>query len=108
MSAQWGKEKAMYLNEVELETKDARIRELERENAKIPDMFRKMETLMQEVDNLKDLLRGCMTRPMLCLSCGEGKARAPHICPFKADIHGDEETLCLCCEDCTEQCWMDR
>lgn len=30
-----------------------------------------------------------------------------HTCPFAVDIHGDYESLCNCCENCTHQCAMD-
>ena len=32
---------------------------------------------------------------------------APHTCPFKSDINGDNETLCRCCSDCEHNCLMD-
>lgn len=31
----------------------------------------------------------------------------PHTCPFAEEIHGDNETLCTCCDECTYQCAMD-
>jgi len=30
-----------------------------------------------------------------------------HTCPFKSDVHDDNETLCTCCKYCTHQCAMD-
>lgn len=27
-----------------------------------------------------------------------------HTCPYKADIHGDEKTLCDCCDACRQEC----
>ena len=30
-----------------------------------------------------------------------------HTCPFAEEIHDDSETLCSCCEDCTNQCAWD-
>lgn len=30
-----------------------------------------------------------------------------HSCPFKIEIHDDEETLCDCCEDCEHECAME-
>jgi hypothetical protein len=27
-----------------------------------------------------------------------------HPCPFAAEVEGDSETLCLCCEACTDAC----
>ena len=38
-------------------------------------------------------------KPTQCLTClNEGKP--PHYCPFAAEIHGDDETLCTCCDWC--------
>jgi hypothetical protein len=39
--------------------------------------------------------------------CG-GKGIELHPCPFKDEIHGDTETLCNCCDDCTQECWLER
>lgn len=42
-----------------------------------------------------------------CQGCGEEQLYTPgHTCPFKSDIHGDDETLCNCCEDCVYDCLM--
>jgi hypothetical protein len=38
--------------------------------------------------------------------CGN-KSETIHTCPFAEDIHGDSETLCNCCSECTLQCTMD-
>jgi hypothetical protein len=38
--------------------------------------------------------------------CGDD-AEPPHPCPFKEDIHGDDETLCTCCKSCRHDCLMD-
>jgi len=27
-----------------------------------------------------------------------------HVCPYKADIYGDETTLCDCCDSCRQEC----
>jgi hypothetical protein len=27
-----------------------------------------------------------------------------HTCPYAEDINNDSETLCTCCEYCTQQC----
>jgi hypothetical protein len=32
----------------------------------------------------------------------EGKQ--PHVCPFRWEINDDDETLCTCCDDCTQEC----
>lgn len=34
-------------------------------------------------------------------------AEEPHTCPYREDIHNDSETLCNCCEDCTQSCAED-
>ena len=31
-----------------------------------------------------------------------------HTCPYREDIDNDSITLCVCCDDCTEQCSLDR
>jgi hypothetical protein len=28
----------------------------------------------------------------------------PHVCPYRAEIGDDVETLCLCCEACEQEC----
>lgn len=30
-----------------------------------------------------------------------------HTCPFAEEINGDYESLCTCCDDCTDQCAQD-
>jgi hypothetical protein len=42
-----------------------------------------------------------------CQSCGKNPAQPPHTCPFAEEIHGDSESKCNCCDDCTYQCAMD-
>lgn len=43
--------------------------------------------------------------------CGHGSCNNPaqtlHTCPFSSEIHGDDESLCDCCEDCEHECAMD-
>lgn len=34
----------------------------------------------------------------------DNNALENHICPFKAEIHEDTQTLCNCCEDCINRC----
>jgi hypothetical protein len=36
--------------------------------------------------------------------CGRNPASEPHTCPYAADVHDDEETLCNCCDECTQEC----
>ena len=40
-------------------------------------------------------------------SCGKNPASLPHLCPYKQDTNGDNETLCTCCDDCTHECAVD-
>jgi len=39
-----------------------------------------------------------------CQSCEKKEGNEEHTCPFQAEINGDEEFKCNCCEDCTEEC----
>jgi len=41
---------------------------------------------------------------MKCQSCEKKEGNEEHTCPFQAEINGDEEFKCNCCEDCTEEC----
>ena len=34
-------------------------------------------------------------------------AQPLHVCPYKSEIHEDDETLCDCCEDCAQECAYD-
>ena len=43
--------------------------------------------------------------PTLC-KCGED-ANPSHMCPYKTEMFGDYETLCNCCDECTNQCGYD-
>jgi len=45
--------------------------------------------------------------PGTCPRCHEGEAQESHACPFKRELHDDEETLCNCCKDCEHQCCQD-
>lgn len=43
-----------------------------------------------------------------CPKCGNNiKSDWPHVCPFKADMNGDYDTLCRCCDSCRHECAMD-
>lgn len=43
-----------------------------------------------------------------CGHCrGRNDATEPHTCPFKVEINEDMETLCDCCEACTQECAYD-
>jgi len=39
-------------------------------------------------------------------NCGNA-ATEPHTCPFAEEINDDSETLCTCCDDCTQECAWD-
>lgn len=39
--------------------------------------------------------------------CGEMSSEDEHLCPYKEDVNNDSETLCSCCDYCTQQCAMD-
>jgi hypothetical protein len=38
--------------------------------------------------------------------CGDPSIEE-HTCPFSEEIHGDSESMCNCCDECTYQCAMD-
>ena len=38
--------------------------------------------------------------------CKAAKLKA-HTCPYREDVHGDNESLCNCCEQCQHECAMD-
>lgn len=40
---------------------------------------------------------------MDCPKCDENEYDL-HTCPFRVEIDDDEETLCNCCEECTQDC----
>lgn len=43
-----------------------------------------------------------------CERCNENDAaKELHSCPFLSEVHGDDETLCDCCDECTHECAMD-
>lgn len=39
-----------------------------------------------------------------CPKCQKNEAQDDHTCPFAGDIHDDHETLCNCCDQCTQDC----
>ena len=41
---------------------------------------------------------------MKCKACEKNEGKPLHICPYKAEIECDEETLCNCCDDCAHEC----
>ena len=30
-----------------------------------------------------------------------------HTCPYQEDVNGDSESLCNCCDECTQECAWD-
>lgn len=42
-----------------------------------------------------------------CPSCDINDANEPHECPYKSEINGNND-LCRCCDDCKDQCSMNR
>lgn len=43
----------------------------------------------------------------VCSRCTANHESEPHTCPFAEEIGNDSETLCDCCDDCTNECAMD-
>jgi hypothetical protein len=39
-----------------------------------------------------------------CGKCGAEQVITWHICPYKAEINDDDETLCDCCDNCRAEC----
>lgn len=37
-------------------------------------------------------------------NCPRPLAETPHLCPYGMEINEDHESLCLCCEDCEQEC----
>ena len=37
----------------------------------------------------------------------QNETEDPHTCPFAVEINDDEETLCTCCDECTQGCAND-
>lgn len=52
----------------------------------------------ERVEQVTRLLLG------VCGRCKAGQAQTPHICPYAQDINNDSETLCDCCEGCSQDC----
>ena len=43
---------------------------------------------------------------LICTHC-QSPGLPEHGCPYKADVDGDSDTLCICCETCEYECAMD-
>lgn len=39
--------------------------------------------------------------------CTNPEALNAHTCPYQSDINNDNETLCRCCDACTQSCAED-
>jgi len=39
-------------------------------------------------------------------NCGNA-AKELHTCPYAEEINDDSEALCICCDDCTQECAWD-
>lgn len=44
---------------------------------------------------------------MKCESCNKNEGSELHTCPYNEDVCDDHESLCNCCEDCTQECAND-
>jgi len=44
---------------------------------------------------------------MILCGCGTEWEGQIHLCPYRADINDDRETLCDCCAACEHECAMD-
>lgn len=42
-----------------------------------------------------------------CQNCEKNESSLLHTCPYAEDIGDDYETLCNCCEECTDNCAME-
>lgn len=45
-----------------------------------------------------------LERNTVCDRCKKNPTQEEHICPFMQDVNDDSETLCSCCEECTQNC----
>jgi hypothetical protein len=53
-----------------------------------------------------DMISGLLGEKM-CERCRKRPASAPHVCPYKAELHNNLESLCTCCDACQHECAMD-
>lgn len=44
---------------------------------------------------------------MGCKCNEENEDAIAHTCPYAEDIHNDSESLCNCCDACTQECAND-
>lgn len=42
-----------------------------------------------------------------CSHCKRNDAQEEHTCPYQSEINDDNESLCDCCDECTDNCLMD-
>jgi len=43
-----------------------------------------------------------------CPKCNINEAAEDHTCPYREDIEDDSESVCNCCVDCENQCYLDK
>lgn len=59
------------------------------------------------IESIEEALNSSNNQKSTCSNCGKNPADEQHICPYRQDIDGDEETLCNCCISCTNECCRD-
>lgn len=64
-------------------------------------MNKKIFHLKKMISKIKQCLQ------INCTRCGNNPAEVSHTCPFSVEIAGDDERLCDCCNECTNECAMD-
>lgn len=54
----------------------------------------------------QDVLKGrAKAKEDLCPTCKrEPRTRYKHGCPYAAEIHGDNNMVCYCCDSCIQEC----
>ena len=62
--------------------------------------------LIEKLQAKNGALENALEKINKCGSCNKSAALPLHICPFKSEIHDDDETTCNCCEDCQYECRM--
>lgn len=55
----------------------------------------------------------CMTKTIKgkcgkCKNCKEcANNKVLHTCPYQSDVNNDDEFMCSCCDNCTDDCAME-
>lgn len=52
----------------------------------------------------KDWQNSLEKRPEKCTNCENSLAKPLHLCPYKQEVEGDNESLCNCCINCELAC----